>query len=188
MGTENPSHYFESLRNKVVRKVFDAHEALVMEMQEVSVTGRHLKIRRAESMVAMNVHLLRRYILPKNGFVGQYSTQQLKARRVRLHVNEFRTRSDHFTLLPGKKYAVKRCKHVFSMTILEICMHNSVRNIKMQRHISPSSGGKTETRCTGRFWMEQHMPMPETLGRCFETKVYQTAGDANKFKCRGDRG
>jgi len=31
--------------------------------------------------------------------------------------------------------------------------------------------------------MEQHMFMSKALGRCFETKGHQTAGDANKFKC-----
>lgn len=101
-------------RNKEVRKVLAAHESLVMEMQDIPVkkrqslfTGRHLKRSRAGSMVAKKLHLDRRYVLRKNGFAGQNTAQHLKARRMRLHVKEFMKRPDKFTLLPGKKDAVK---------------------------------------------------------------------------------
>ena len=54
-------------RNKEVRKVIAAHESLVMELQERSVskrrslfTGRHLKRIQGGSMVARRLHLDRR--------------------------------------------------------------------------------------------------------------------------------
>jgi len=52
----------------------------------------------------------------------------------------------------------------------------------MQEHLSPSSDGMIETRCTSTFWKEQYMLKPETPEHCFETKGNQTAGVANKFK------